>query len=185
MEFNDPIVRDNKTSLSLYNFLSCQGFSNTELNLSLYLWIDLVKKKRDEYFVLTDDIVRTLGYKRRTIMLRLIRSHFVENTDFVVINTRIMRVTRAGEYHKRDIQMRKRSFIKLLVKLDTKVSRDIYEYLCNVEESIHRYDIYNKECELHRTDAFIEELQNEHECIILMILCHVSFVLFCVMMYFL
>ena len=180
MEFN--VVREKE---SLYDFLSYQGFNDTVFQLSLHVWIDIITTNRDDWFVLTDELIRTLGYKRRTVLLKFLRSHFIDSTDYVVINTRITRVTRNGEYHKRDIRMRKRSFTRLLVKLDTNVSRDIYEYMCTVYDSIHKYDLYNKECELHRTDEFIRELRNEHECIILLILGYMSFVIFVTMMYFL
>ena len=178
MEFYDLIVRDDKTSMSLYDFLLCHGFDDKKFDS----WIET---KRDEWFVLNDELINTLGHKRRAVLLRFIRSQFIESTDYVVISTRIVRVTRHNEHYKRDIRMRKRSFCNLLVKLDTKVSRDIHEYLCDMDYFIHKYDVYKKECELHSNDAFIRELQNEHECIVLIILGYMSFVLFVTMMYFL
>ena len=183
MEFYDLIVRDDKTSMSLYDFLLYLGFNENKFRLSLRLWIDLTTTKRDEWFVLNDALISTLGYKRRAVLLTFIRSRFVESTDFGVINTRTVRVTRGGEHYKREIRMRKRSFLKLLVKLDTNVSRAIHDYTSDVDESVHRYDLYRKECELHENDLFLREIHNDYECILCIILCTISFVIFTVSMY--
>ena len=93
MEFYDLIVRDDKTSLSLYDFLLCHGFDDKKFDS----W------KRDEWFVLNDELINTLGHKRRAVLLRFIRSQFIESTVYVVISTRIVLVTRHNEHYKRDV----------------------------------------------------------------------------------
>ena len=178
MEFNDET-----TPLSLYDFLSCRGFNDTEFRLSLESWIDLITTKRDGWFGLPNELIRTLGYKRRSVLLKYLRTHYIDGTDFVVVNTRLVRVTRGSDHYKRDIRMRKKSFARLLLRLDTNVSRAVHDYMTDVDENVHGYDVYKKECELHERDALIREMQTEHECVLCIVLCTVSFVIFTVSMY--
>ena len=165
-EFDELIIQYGQ-DLTFCDFLQCQGFDETRFAVPLQFWFDLNTKRDDEWFALTDEIINLIGFQssksnpshNRSNLLAFIRNHFTEGIDFLTTEIAVVKVGRGGAQHKLKIQMKKRPFKKMLLKVGTKTSDLIHDYILDIENGAMRYILYQKQCELYRKDEEVTRLK--------------------------
>ena len=144
------------------------GFNMEQFAVPLKFWFELNRLKNDEWFILTDEIIDLIGYKssasnsthNRASLLRFIRKHYIEGTDFMVAPICVAKNTRGGAHHKMEIKMKKHAFKSMLMSVRTEVSRTVHEYLITLEEATMKYMTYQYHCQIvatNRANAILEE----------------------------
>ena len=104
IEYYDLIVVQNRTSMSICEFLDYIGFDANKFALPISFWFELSSKTRDEWFVLTNELIDMIGFKscesntsnNRTNLFRFIRKHFIQDVDFSMILRRRSNQTTCG-----------------------------------------------------------------------------------------
>ena len=92
------------------DFLLYQGFDAKRFTLPLQFWFDLNSKGEHEWFVLTDELIRLIGFKdcesnpsvERSNLLKFTRKHFVDGVDFFT-NLNVLVKKGSGGNHKIEI----------------------------------------------------------------------------------
>ena len=160
------------TDYSFCQFLLYMGFNMAQFAVPLKFWFELNRLKNDEWFILTDEIMDLIGYKssasnsthNRASLLRFIRKHYIEGTDFMVAPICVAKNTRGGAHHKMEIKMKKHAFKSMLMSVRTEVSRTVHEYLITLEEATMKYMNYQYHCQIvatNRANTILEETQEE------------------------
>ena len=155
-EFDELIIQYGQ-DLTFCDFLQCQGFDETKFTVPLQFWFDLNTKRDDEWFVLTDDIINLIGFKssesnpshNRSNLLAFIRNNFTEGIDFFTTAIAVVKKG-SGGHHKIQIEMKKRPFKKMLLKVGTETSDLIHDYILDIESGAMKYILYQKQCELYK-----------------------------------
>ena len=142
-------------NLRLDEFLEYYQF-DLERYAPLQFWFGLNDISNDTFFVLTDDLIEMIGFariglsdKHRANLLRFIRKNFQEHVHFVE--------EYIGSHNKIQISMKKRPFKMMLLKIGTKTSELVHEYLLDFEEHCLAYMCYEDACKR----VVIEETQRE------------------------
>ena len=109
----------------------------------------------DTFFVLTDELIEMIGFarigsnKHKLSLLRFIRKNFQEHVDF--------KEEHSGPRNTIQISMKKRPFKLMLMKIGTKTSQLVHEYLLDFEEHCLAYMCYEDACKR----VTIEETQRQ------------------------
>ena len=155
-------VVEKSDNLSLCEYLVSTGFDAKKFNIPLQFWFDLNSMTDDQWFVLTDELIRLIGFKScesnpsvgKSNLVNFIRKNYIHGVDFLTFKSKLVKVGRGGAQHKIEIQMKKRPFKKLLLKVGTSTSDIIHEYLLDIEEGCMRYALYQEQC---KSKLVIEE----------------------------
>ena len=151
-EFHELIVEKKMLSLSL-----CEFFMETEFDLNMHFtstfWFTLNQLNDNDWFEVTDDIIEKIGFKgdikksnQRTHLFECIKKHFIENVDYTLsIDETIIKSGRGG-HNKKTLHMKRDTFKKLLLKVNTKNSDQIFDFLISFEKHVIKYIRYQREC---------------------------------------
>ena len=151
-EFHQLIVEKKMLSLSL-----CEFFMETEFDLNMHFtstfWFTLNQLNDNDWFEVTDDIIEKIGFKgdikksnQRTHLFECIKKHFIENVDYTLsIDETIIKSGRGG-HNKKTLHMKRDTFKKLLLKVNTKNSDQIFDFLISFEKHVIKYIRYQREC---------------------------------------
>ena len=169
IEYYDLIVVQNRTSMSICEFLDYIGFDANRFAVPIHFWFELSSKTRDEWFVLTNELIDLIGFKscesnacnNRTNLLKFIRKHFVQDVDFTLLTVGITNHMRGGAHYKYEIRMKKIPFKKMLIKVGTNVSDLIHDYLIELDEGVQQYALYQKECQVYVLSHQLKEMEDE------------------------
>ena len=169
IEYYDLIVVQNRTSMSICEFLDYIGFDANRFAVPIHFWFELSSKTRDEWFVLTNELIDLIGFKscdsnttnNRSHLFRFIRKHFVKDVDFSMIPLRRLIETRGGAHYKYEIRMKKIPFKKMLIKVGTNVSDLIHDYLIELDEGVQQYALYQNQCQLYALKHQLKEMEDE------------------------
>ena len=134
-EFHQLIVGKKMLSLSL-----CEFFTETEFDANMYFtstfWFALNQLNDNDWFEVTDDIIEKIGFKGdikkchpRTNLFECIKRHFIENVDYKFALKNLGAIIGRGGHNKKTLHMKRVSFKKLLMKVNTKNSDQIFDYL--------------------------------------------------------
>ena len=93
------------------------------------------------------------------VIIVLIRNHFTEGIEFLTTEIAVVKVGRGGAQNKLKIQMKKRPFKKMLLKVGTKTSDLIHDYILDIENGAMKYILYQKQCELYKKDEEVTRLK--------------------------
>ena len=168
-EYHELIVQRKCTELDFCEFLRHIKFDIDRFTVPLDFWFDLNRKKDDEWILLTDELITLIGFKSsesnpsttKSHLFRFINTNFIENTDFLTNFVGIPKTTRGGAHRKLEIHMKKRPFKKMLLKVGTKTSDLIHDYVLDLEQAMMQYMVYQKECQLvKQTNKLQEEINN-------------------------
>jgi hypothetical protein len=162
MEFRNLIVVEGKRDMSLIDFLACTGFDAKRYNISLDFWFQMNQMKDDNFFVLTDELIDLIGFKKsasnpnhnRSHLLAFLRKNFKEKDHFLTTEVAVARKNSTGATRKLEIQMKKKPFKKMLLKVQTSTSEEIHDYFLDLEDRVRSYVMYQNEC---REQALLEE----------------------------
>ena len=154
MENENVSIQHPCDNLSLCEYLSSIGFDANKFDIPLQFWFNLNSMKDDEWFVLTDEMINLIGFKSseanqhhsRSNLFAFIRKHFIEGLDFSKTSIAVSKTGRGGAHHKLEIQMKKRPFKKLLIKVGTSTSDIIHDYLLDIEAGCMKYAWYQAQC---------------------------------------
>ena len=142
-------------NLKLGEFLAYYQF-DLERYAPLQFWFGLNALSNDTFFVLTDELIEMIGFarigssnKHKINLLRFIRKNFQEHVDF--------KEEYSGPRNTIQISMKKRPFKLMLMKIGTKTSQLVHEYLLDFEEHCLAYMCYEDACKR----VVIEETQRE------------------------
>ena len=149
-------IINSSDNLSLCEYLSSTGFDANKFNIPLEFWFCLNSMADDGWFTLTDELINLIGFKssasnpshNRSNLLAFIRKHFSESLDFLATSVKVAKSSRGGAHHRIDIQMKKRPFKKMLLKVGTSTSDIIHEYLLDIEEGCMKYAFYQEQCKM-------------------------------------
>ena len=169
IEYYDLIVVQNRTSMSICEFLDYIGFDANRFAVPIHFWFELSSKTRDEWFVLTNELIDLIGFKscdsnttnNRSHLFRFIRKHFIQDVDFSMIPLRRLIETRGGAHYKYEIRMKKIPFKKMLIKVGTSVSDLIHDYLIELDEGVQQYALYQNQCQLYALKHQLKEMEDE------------------------
>lgn len=169
IEYYDLIVVQNRTSMSICEFLDYIGFDANRFALPIHFWFELSSKTRDEWFVLTNELIDLIGFKscdsnttnNRTNLFRFIRKHFMKDVEYTMLLIRRSNQMRGGAHYEYEIQMKKIPFKKMLIKVGTSVSDLIHDYLIELDEGVQQYALYQKECQVYVLSHQLKEMEDE------------------------
>lgn len=162
MENENEGIEELSENLSLCEYLAIIGFDANKFNIPLQFWFDLNTLTDDEWFVLTDEMIQLIGFKSsesgqhhsRSNFFAFLRKNFSEGLDFIKTSIAVSRTGRGGAHHKIEIQMKKRPFKKMLLKVGTSTSDLIHDYLLDIEAGCMKYALYQEQC---KSKLIIEE----------------------------
>ena len=168
-EYHELIVQRKYTELDFCDFLRHTKFEMNRFAMPLDFWFELNRKKDDEWILLTDELISLIGFKvsdsnpssARSHLFKFINTNFIENTDFLTNFIAVAKNTRGGAHRKLEIHMKKRPFKKMLLKVGTKTSDLIHDYVLDLEQAMIQYMVYQKECQLvKQTNKLQAEINN-------------------------
>ena len=151
-EFHQLIVGKKMLSLSL-----CEFFTETEFDANMYFtstfWFTLNQLNDNDWFEVTDEVIQKIGFQgdikksnQRTHLFECIKKHFIENVDYTLsIDETIIKSGRGG-HNKKTLHMKRDTFKKLLLKVNTKNSDQIFDFLISFEKHVIKYIRYQREC---------------------------------------
>lgn len=151
--YTDEIV-DVCDNLSLCEYLSSIGFDANKFNIPLQFWFNLNSMTDDEWFIVTDELINLIGFKScesnpsvgKSNLINFIRKNYMNGVDFLTNSQKLVKVGRGGAQHKIEIQMKKRPFKRMLLKVGTSTSDIIHEYLLDIEAGCMKYAWYQEQC---------------------------------------
>lgn len=157
------IIQKGWTELSLTEFFKLTDFDSKHFFDSEF-WFTLNSLEKDVWFRVPDYVIKAIGYRdcgnksnHRTSLFTLLKRGFVENRDFK-LSLNFERVDGSNyTTNKFELEMKRDSFKKLLLKVNTQNSEKIYDYLIAFESHVLRYIQYQKECALFK----LSEQQNK------------------------
>ena len=155
MEAEHVDIQEPCDNLSLCEFLPSVGVDANKFNIPLEFWLNLNTITDNEWFVLTNEMINLIGFQSSkskhhnsaSDLFAFIRKHFIEGLDF-------SRNGRESSHHQIEIQMKKRSFKKLLLKVETSTSETIHDYLLDIRTGCMKYALYQEQC---KTKSILEE----------------------------
>ena len=154
-EFNELIVDKKMLSLSL-----CDFFTVTEFDPNMYFtstfWFALNNLNVNDWFEVTDDVIEKIGFRGdnkkchpRTNLFECIKKNFNENIDYIFAPINSGAIIGRGGHNKKTLHMKRDSFKKLLMKVNTKNSDQIYDYLIAFKNHVIKYMRYQSECKIY------------------------------------
>jgi len=153
VEQTDNLKRKPVVDMSIEDFFKAQNFESDKYFQSMF-WLMLNDLEPEVWFVVPDEVIQVLGNRtcqkgqQRYNLFRSIRLYFKEDIEFKLIPLGCRRF---------ELQMKRDSFKKLLLKVNTQNSEKIYDYLIAFESHVLRYIQYQKECALFK----LSEQQNK------------------------
>ena len=154
-EFNELIVLKKLLDLSLCDFFAETGF-DPNVYFSSTFWFSLNRLNDEEWFEVTDDVIEKIGFKdkgksnHRTNLFECLKKHFVESVDYILVLDHARTIIGRGCANKRTLKMKRDCFKKILMKVNTKNSDQIFHFLIAFEKQVLHYMRYQKECETYR-----------------------------------
>lgn len=152
-EFYELIVSKKLLVLSLCDFFAETGF-DPNVYFSSTFWFSLNRLNDEEWFEVTDDVIEKIGYKgkynNRTHLFDCLKKNFNESVDYIFTFENPKAKSGSGGHNKRTLKMKRDSFKKLLMKVNTKNSEQIFDFLIAFEKQVLNYMRYQKECETYR-----------------------------------
>jgi hypothetical protein len=150
MQFEDLIINQHKTKLTLVEFLKEVNFNPNQYFKDTF-WFELNTLKDGEFFEVTDDIIEKIGYQKgtkgndRTHLFRFIKNNFVENIEYktTLLSGRVVSTNYVTNKNK--LEMTRDSFKMLLLQVNTTTSKEIYRYFIDYEKQTLRFMIYQNE----------------------------------------
>ena len=154
-EFYQLIVDKKLLSLSL-----CEFFTATEFDPNMYFsstfWFALNQLNDNDWFEVTDDVIEKVGFKgdnkksnQRTHLFDCLKHNFTEYIHYTFTLGKTRPITGRGGHNKKTLHMKRDSFKKLLMKVNTKNSDQIYDYLIAFENHVIKYMRYQSECKIY------------------------------------
>ena len=127
-EFYQLIVDKKLLSLSL-----CEFFTATEFDPNMYFsstfWFALNQLNDNDWFEVTDDVIEKVGFKgdnkksnQRTHLFDCLKHNFTEYIHYTFTLGKTRPITGRGGHNKKTLHMKRDSFKKLLMKVNTKNS---------------------------------------------------------------
>ena len=169
-KFQELIINQNQTSLSLCDFFNVSNFNPSQF-FDLSFWCALNSLEDDEWFEVTDDTIQIVGYKStekrkdsgRSNLLKFIKKTFIENVDYKnSLHPRGCKPNDNGGRNKMTLEMKRDSFKMLLLTANTEHSKDIYRYLIAFENHVKQYATYQHECQLYQKETQLNNTYQEN-----------------------
>jgi len=165
---NVTTVLNSNNNLSLFEYLSINGFDASKFNIPLEFWFNLNSMFDNEWFTLSEELISLIGFKScesnpsvgKSNLVKFIRKNFEEGVEYMTNLEKIVKVGRGGAQHKIEIKMRKRPFKKMLLKVGTSTSDIIHEYLLDLEDGCMKYALYQEKCKFEMIIQENKELKN-------------------------
>ena len=156
-EFHDIIIHHGQ-NLTFRDFLHYQGFNENKFGLPLQFWFHFNTKRDDEWIVLTDEIINLIAFKSSMSntshncleLLAFIKNYFIQGIDFFTTARTLSTHGTSGVCYKIEIQMKKRPFKKMLLKIGTETCDHMHDYILDIESGAMKYALYKNQCELYK-----------------------------------
>jgi hypothetical protein len=166
--FEDYVKDNEDLDISLEEFMQIRNFDAKKI-FKTEFWFMLNDLDPDAWFVIPEEVINSIGYKNsgkeyhhRGSLFRLIKKQFVETKDYRLLST--CAGSGSSMNSKRlHLEMKRDSFKKLLMKINTEHSDQIYDYLIAFENTVLEYKNYQNRAYLYKMDRQIKKLKMENE----------------------
>ena len=122
MEDEKCDIVDTHENLSVCEYLASSGINVNKFNLPLWFWCNLNSMKDCDWFELTDELIKEIGFKscesnpsiNRSNLFARVRKKFIKGKEYRITDVKVTKHGRGGAQFKNILEMTKTAFITLL-----------------------------------------------------------------------
>ena len=141
MEDEKCDIVDTHENLSVCEYLASSGINVNKFNLPLRFWCNLNSMKDRDWFELTDELIKEIGFKscesnpsiNRSNLFARVRKKFIKGKEYRITDVKVTKHGRGGAQFKNILEMTKTAFITLWSNVLTLWSK------CLQNRVYHRY----------------------------------------------